>query len=201
MSAKKHTGLHQFISDRTNKLSPSGIRKFFDLLASMDDVISLGVGEPDYATPWHISEAAVRSLEKGYTMYTSNSGTLELREETARYLNGQYGVKYDPHGEVLITVGVSEGMDLAMRAILNPGDKVLVPEQYYKIHKEGLAKFKETIKGNAIGKTLELMALRKNGEEFPIELSLSAIKIEGEWNVIGIIRDISERKEAEETLR
>ncbi|MCJ7605593.1 MAG: aminotransferase class I/II-fold pyridoxal phosphate-dependent enzyme [Dehalococcoidales bacterium] len=131
MSTRKHTGLHQFISDRTNKLSPSGIRKFFDLLMSMDDVISLGVGEPDYATPWHISEAAVRSLEKGYTMYTSNSGTVELREETARYLNHHYGVKYDPEGETLITVGVSEGMDLAMRAILNPGDEVIIPEPYY----------------------------------------------------------------------
>ncbi len=116
---------------RANQISPSGIRKFFDLLMSMDDVISLGVGEPDYATPWHISEAAVKSLERGLTMYTSNSGILELREETARYMNGKYGVEYEPAGEILITVGVSEAMDLTMRAIINPGDEVIMPEPYY----------------------------------------------------------------------
>jgi aminotransferase len=119
------------ISKRVNRLSPSGIRKFFDLLQSMDGVISLGVGEPDYATPWHISEAAVKSLEKGYTMYTSNSGMLELREETAKYLEAAYGVKYAPVGEILITVGVSEALDLTMRAILNPGDEVIVPDPYF----------------------------------------------------------------------
>jgi len=134
MSAKKSENpdfLRKSVSDRANSLSPSGIRKFFDLLASMEDVISLGVGEPDYATPWHISEAAVRSLEMGYTMYTSNSGTPELREETARYLHDRHGVDYDPYGEILITVGVSEAMDLVMRAILNPGDEVIMPEPYY----------------------------------------------------------------------
>ena len=119
------------ISERVNRLSPSGIRKFFDLLASMEEVISLGVGEPDYATPWHISEAAVRSLEKGYTMYTSNSGMPELREETARYLEEKYDIKYEPFGEILITVGVSEAMDLAMRAVLNPGDEVIMPDPHY----------------------------------------------------------------------
>jgi aminotransferase len=119
------------ISERANRLSPSGIRKFFDLLASMEGVISLGVGEPDYATPWHISEAAVKSLEKGYTMYTSNSGMPELREETARYLKERYGVEYDPDGEILITVGVSEALDLAMRAIINPGDEVIMPDPHY----------------------------------------------------------------------
>ncbi len=122
---------HKIISERVNRLSPSGIRKFFDLLASMGEVISLGVGEPDYATPWHISEAAVRSLEKGYTMYTSNSGMPELREETARYLEEKYDIKYDPFGEILITVGVSEAMDLAMRAVLNPGDEVIMPDPHY----------------------------------------------------------------------
>ncbi len=134
MSPKKSENpdfLRSAVADRANRLSPSGIRKFFDLLASMDDVISLGVGEPDYATPWHISEAAVRSLERGETMYTSNSGTPELREETARYLHDRHGVDYDPYGEVLITVGVSEAMDLAMRAIINPGDEVIMPEPYY----------------------------------------------------------------------
>ena len=121
----------KLISGRVNRLSPSGIRRFFDLLQSMDGVISLGVGEPDYATPWHISEAAVKSLEKGYTMYTSNSGILELRQETAKYLESTYGVKYEPLEEILMTVGVSEALDLAMRAILNPGDEVIMPDPHY----------------------------------------------------------------------
>jgi aminotransferase len=119
------------LAGRVNRLSPSGIRKFFDLLASMEGVISLGVGEPDYATPWHISEAAVQSLEKGYTMYTSNSGMPELRQETSRYLKEKYEIDYDPFGEILITVGVSEALDLAMRAVLNPGDEVIMPDPHY----------------------------------------------------------------------
>jgi aminotransferase len=134
MSVKKivlNKSQQKIISERANRLSPSGIRKFFDLLASMDGVISLGVGEPDYATPWHISEAAVKSLEKGYTMYTSNSGMPELREETTRYLKEKYSIDYDPYGEILITVGVSEALDLAMRAILNPGDEVIMPDPHY----------------------------------------------------------------------
>ena len=133
MSAKEpgQTQKHKIISDRANQLSPSGIRKFFDLLANMDGVISLGVGEPDYATPWHISEAAVKSLEKGYTMYTSNSGIPELREETAKHLKEKYGIDYDPYGEILMTVGVSEALDLAMRAIINPGDEVIMPDPHY----------------------------------------------------------------------
>jgi aminotransferase len=125
------TKLNKLISDRANKLSPSGIRKFFDLLANMEGVISLGVGEPDYATPWHISEAAVKSLEKGYTMYTSNSGIPELRELTVKYLKEKYSVEYDPYGEILMTVGVSEALDLAMRAILNPGDEVIMADPHY----------------------------------------------------------------------
>jgi len=123
---------HQkLISKRVNRVSPSGIRKFFDLLASMEGVISLGVGEPDYATPWHISEAAIKSLEKGYTMYTSNSGMPELRQEISRCLKETYNVGYDPAGELLITVGVSEALDLTMRAILNPGDEVIMPDPHY----------------------------------------------------------------------
>ncbi|MBN2240641.1 MAG: aminotransferase class I/II-fold pyridoxal phosphate-dependent enzyme [Dehalococcoidales bacterium] len=119
------------VSERANKLSPSGIRRFFDLLASTEGVISLGVGEPDYATPWQISEAAINSLEKGYTMYTSNSGTPELRQELSRYLNNNYGVQYDQNSELLITVGSSEGLDLATRAILNPGDEVIISDPCY----------------------------------------------------------------------
>jgi aminotransferase len=123
--------LKKQISQRLDQVSPSGIRRFFDLLASMEGVISLGVGEPDFATPWHIREAAIHSLEKGYTMYTSNSGLLELRQELVRYLRTAYHLDYDPYGELLITNGVSEGLDLAMRAILDPGDEVILPDPCY----------------------------------------------------------------------
>ena len=97
----------------------------------MDGVISLGVGEPDFATPWHIRESAIRSLESGYTMYTSNFGILELREEIAKYLGRRYEINYDPSNEIIVTVGVSEALDLVMRSILNPGDEVIVPEPTY----------------------------------------------------------------------
>ena len=119
------------ISQRVEKLSPSGIRRFFDLLASMEGVISLGVGEPDYATPWHIREAAIYSLERGHTMYTSNLGMPELREVLSRYLKDTCNLDYDPGGELLITVGVSEALDLAMRAIIDPGDEVIMPDPCY----------------------------------------------------------------------
>jgi len=118
-------------SQRVNQLSASGIRKFFDLLASTEGVISLGVGEPDFATPWHISETAIDSLGKGYTMYTSNLGMPELRQELSRYLKDTYNLEYDPDSELLITVGVSEALDLAMRAILDPGDEVIMPDPCY----------------------------------------------------------------------
>jgi len=118
-------------SQRVNQIAPSGIRKFFDLLASMEGVISLGVGEPDFATPWHIREAAIYSLEKGQTMYTSNSGMPELRRELSRYLKDSYNLSYDPDTELLITVGVSEALDLTMRAILDPGDEVIMPDPHY----------------------------------------------------------------------
>ncbi len=119
------------ISQRARLLVPSGIRKFFDLLSQVEGVISLGVGEPDFATPWHIREAAIHSLEQGQTMYTSNAGMLALRTEAAHYLKDNYGLPYDPESEILITVGVSEGLDLAARATLNPGDEVIVPDPYY----------------------------------------------------------------------
>jgi aminotransferase len=118
-------------SQRVNQIAPSGIRKFFDLLASMEGVISLGVGEPDFTTPWHIREAAIYSLEKGYTMYTSNPGMPELRRELARYLKNSYKLSYDPDTELLITVGVSEALDLTMRALLDPGDEVIMPDPHY----------------------------------------------------------------------
>ncbi|MFC1987420.1 aminotransferase class I/II-fold pyridoxal phosphate-dependent enzyme [Chloroflexota bacterium] len=119
------------ISQRAIQISPSGIRRFFDLLASIEGVISLGVGEPDFATPWHICEAAIESLGKGQTMYTSNLGMPELRQKLSRYLKNNYNLEYDAGSELLITVGVSEGLDLAMRAILNPGDEVIMPDPCY----------------------------------------------------------------------
>jgi aminotransferase len=121
----------EYISKQVDQISPSGIRRFFDLLSSMEGVISLGVGEPDCATPWHIREAAIYSLEKGYTMYTSNLGMPELRQELSRYLKDNYNLGCDPDSELLITVGVSEGLDLAMRAILNRGDEVIMPDPCY----------------------------------------------------------------------
>ncbi len=119
------------ISQRASQISPSGIRRFFDLLASIEGVISLGVGEPDFATPWHIREAAIYSLEQGYTMYTSNLGMPELRHELSRYLKDNHNLDYDSDSELLITVGVSEALDLAMRAILDPGDEVIMPDPCY----------------------------------------------------------------------
>jgi aminotransferase len=132
MAAKPHINkITRPISERVRQLQPSGIRRFFDLLATMEDTISLGVGEPDYATPWHIREAAIYSLEKGDTMYTSNAGMPELRQEIAAYLNKNYGLEYDPETQILITVGVSEALDLAARAIIDPGDEVIMPDPSY----------------------------------------------------------------------
>ncbi len=112
-------------------IEPSGIRKFFDIAAEMDDVISLGVGEPDFDTPWHIRDEGIYSLEKGRTFYTSNSGLSELRCEITKYLKRRYDLEYNDKAEVLITVGGSEAIDLAMRAMLDPGDEVLIPQPSY----------------------------------------------------------------------
>ena len=119
------------ISKLVNQIPPSGIRVFFDLVLGMKDVISLGVGEPDFVTPWNIRERAIYSLEEGYTSYTSNKGLFELRKELSKYLKHKYGLEYDPEDEILITVGVSEGLDLALRAIIDSGDKILIPEPSY----------------------------------------------------------------------
>jgi aminotransferase len=121
----------RLISERANSISPSGIRKFFDLLGSIEGVISLGVGEPDYTTPWHIRESSIYSIEKGYTMYTSNSGMPELRQRLADELKNRYKLEYDWQTELLITVGVSEALDLAMRAVINPGDEVIMTDPAY----------------------------------------------------------------------
>lgn len=119
------------IAKKVESMPPSGIRAFFELVLGMKDVISLGVGEPDFVTPWHIREKAIYSLEQGYTTYTSNKGMIELRRQVVHFLKNRYGLSYDAEDETLITVGVSEGIDLAMRAILDPGDKILIPEPGY----------------------------------------------------------------------
>ncbi|MEW6095557.1 MAG: aminotransferase class I/II-fold pyridoxal phosphate-dependent enzyme [bacterium] len=123
------------ISDKVMNIPPSGIRKFFDLILSMEGVISLGVGEPDFATPWHIRDVGIYSLEQGYTSYTSNAGLIELRESIGERLSKDYGLTYSAQDEILITVGVSEGLDLALRAIINPGDEVIIPEPCYVSYK------------------------------------------------------------------
>lgn len=112
-------------------IKPSGIRKFFDIAAEMDDVISLGVGEPDFDTPWHIRDEGIYSLEKGKTFYTSNSGLLELRTEINNYLKRSQGISYDVKKEIMVTVGGSEAIDIALRAMVDPGDEVLIPQPSY----------------------------------------------------------------------
>lgn len=119
------------LSKKATALKPSGIRKFFDILDEMDDVVSLTVGQPDFVTPWHIRDAAIDSLEKGKTYYTSNSGLLQFREAIAAYLERRFNVKYNPKDEMIVTVGGSEAIDLAIRAIIEPGDEVLVVEPSY----------------------------------------------------------------------
>ena len=119
------------LSDKTVGLKPSGIRRFFDIVSEMTDAISLGVGEPDFETPWHIRDEGIYSLEKGRTFYTSNSGLLELRREIANYIKRTQGISYEPKSEVLISVGGSEAIDLMFRAMINPGDEVLIPQPSY----------------------------------------------------------------------
>lgn len=123
------------ISPTVSSIPPSGIRRFFDIVAETKGVVSLGVGEPDFITPWHIRESCVYGLQKGYTSYTSNYGLLELREEIAQKFQKHYQVTYDPRKEILVTVGVSEALDLAIRALISPGDEVLVPEPCYVSYK------------------------------------------------------------------
>lgn len=118
----------EVLNENVRNIPPSGIRKFFDLAQNMDDVISLGVGEPDFNTPWGVREAGIYSLEKGRTFYSQNAGLLELREEICRYFNRKYGVAYKPNGETLVTVGGSEAIDLVIRCLVKEGDEVLIPE-------------------------------------------------------------------------
>lgn len=118
----------QYLAPLVRDIPPSGIRKFFDLVSGSKDIISLGVGEPDFVTPWHVREASVYALEQGRTTYTHNAGLPELREEIANYLEQHFQVRYEPSNEMLVTVGGSEAIDLALRALISPGDEVLIPE-------------------------------------------------------------------------
>ena len=119
------------LSDKIVTIKPSGIRKFFDIVSELDDAISLGVGEPDFDTPWHIRDEGIYSLEKGRTFYTSNAGLKELKIEICRYLNRRHGLEYDYRNQVIVTVGGSEAIDIALRAMINPGDEVLIPQPSY----------------------------------------------------------------------
>jgi aminotransferase len=120
--------MKSYISKTVEQLKPSGIRRFFDLAASMEGVISLGVGEPDFVTPWSVCEASILSLERGYTSYTANAGLMELRKEIVHYLTSHFHVTYEAQSEVIVTVGASQALDIAMRAILDPGDEVIIAE-------------------------------------------------------------------------
>ncbi|WP_407926439.1 aminotransferase [Aquibacillus kalidii] len=117
-----------FLAKSVEQLKPSGIRRFFDLASKMENVISLGVGEPDFVTPWNVIEASYHSLEQGYTAYTANAGLLELRQQISKYLNVNYKMDYNPENQVIVTVGASQAIDITLRAILNPGEEVIVVE-------------------------------------------------------------------------
>ena len=144
--------LENMILDNVKNMPPSGIRKYFDLINEMDDVISLGVGEPDFVTPWNVREAGIYSLEQGHTHYSSNAGFIELREEISKYLNRRFSLRYNPKDEILVTVGGSEGIDLALRALVGPGDEVIIPEPSFVAYK-GCTAFT-----GAIAKTIDLRA-------------------------------------------
>ena len=121
----------KYLNKNAVDIPPSGIRKFFDIVAERPDAISLGVGEPDFDTPWVSREAAIKSIQKGYTQYTSNFGMPKLRELISKYYKDRFNIKYNPKDEILCTVGASEGIDLALRALLNAGDEVLIPDPSY----------------------------------------------------------------------
>ena len=127
--------LENMIRKEVRKMPPSGIRKYFDIVNEMDDVISLGVGEPDFITPWNVREAGIYSLEQGDTHYSSNAGFIELREEISKYLYRKFDLKYNPKDEILVTVGGSEGIDIALRALVGQGDEVIIPEPSFVAYK------------------------------------------------------------------
>ncbi len=136
---KVQTRKREYIAEHVAKIPRSGIRDFFEIVQSMSDVISLGIGEPDFVTPWHIREAAIYALERGKTGYTSNLGSPALRKEISRHVHEHFGVKYEALSEVIVTVGVSEAIDIALRAILNPGDEVIFHEPCYVSYSPSIA--------------------------------------------------------------
>lgn len=144
--------VEEMIKNNVRNMPPSGIRRFFDLVHEMEDVISLGVGEPDFVTPWNVREAGIYSLEKGHTHYSSNAGFMELRYEISCYLNRRFNLKYKPENEVLVTVGGSEAIDLALRALVGPGDEVIIPEPSFVAY-QGCTAFT-----GATAKTIQLKA-------------------------------------------
>ena len=123
--------MRNFLSDKVINIKPSGIRKFFDIVSEMKDAISLGVGEPDFDTPWHIRDEGIYAFERGKTFYTSNAGLKDLRTEISNYINRTQGVKYDQNGEIIVTVGGSEAIDIGLRAIINANDEVIIPQPSY----------------------------------------------------------------------
>ena len=123
--------MRNFLSDRVVGIKPSGIRKFFDIVSEMKDAISLGVGEPDFDTPWHIRDEGIYAFERGKTFYTSNAGLKDLRVEISNYLKRSLGIEYNPDNEIIVTVGGSEGIDIGLRAIINQGDEVIIPQPSY----------------------------------------------------------------------
>jgi aminotransferase len=127
--------ISEMIRPEVAKMPPSGIRKYFDLINEMKDAISLGIGEPDFVTPWGIREEGIYSLEKGHTHYSSNAGSIELRQGIAGYMKRKYGLSYDPRKEIIVTVGASEGIDIALRALVGPGDEVIIPEPSFVAYK------------------------------------------------------------------
>lgn len=127
--------LENMILDNVRNMPPSGIRKYFDMINEMDDVISLGVGEPDFVTPWNVREAGIYSLEEGHTHYSSNAGFIELRHEISKYLERRFNLSYNPENEIIVTVGGSEGIDIALRALVGPGDEVIIPEPSFVAYK------------------------------------------------------------------
>ncbi|MEG0520309.1 MAG: aminotransferase class I/II-fold pyridoxal phosphate-dependent enzyme, partial [Erysipelotrichaceae bacterium] len=128
----------EILSKHVKEIKPSGIRRFFDLANEMEGVVSLGVGEPDFATPWHIREAAIYSIESGKTYYTANQGLLELRQEICAYQKHRFNLTYDPKDNVVVTVGGSEAIDIALRAIVDPGDEVILLEPGYVAYQPGV---------------------------------------------------------------
>ncbi len=162
------------IAKKITQVQPSGIRKFFDIASEMDDVISLGVGEPDFDTPWRIREEGIFSLERGRTFYTSNAGLQELRDEICRYLDRKIHVSYDPQKETMVTVGGSEAIDVALRCMLDPGDEVLIPQPCY------VSYVPCTIMADGVPVIVEL----KNENEFKLTVEDMEKKITGRTKIL-----------------